>query len=331
MSDPTLDVVGIGNAIVDVIAEVEDAFLAEFDIQKGGMTLIDEARGEALYAAMPPAAPLSGGSAANTMAGVASFGGQAGFIGKVKDDQLGRIYAHDIRAVGATFQAPLAAEGPATGRSLILVTPDAERSMNTYLGAAATFGPDDVDAALIQSAKILYMEGYLFDRDEAKAAFRSAAEIAHAAGRAVALSLSDSFCVARHGDDFRALIEDEVDLVFGNEDELLALYDVPDFDGALQAIRASNVTAALTRGAAGSVLVAAEEVHVIDAVPPAQLIDTTGAGDQYAAGVLYGWTQGFDLGTCGRLGSLAAAEVIDHIGPRPHRPLRELAGAAVPA
>ena len=328
MTDRVGTVLGIGNAIVDVIAHRDDAFLEQNQLQKGIMTLIEEPQAESLYRQMTGAVTCSGGSVANTMVGVASFGGRAAFIGRVADDQLGAVFAHDIRAADVKFVNPPATGGPPSGRCLILVTPDAERTLNTFLGAAAEFGPEDVDAALVASAQVTYLEGYLWDQPEAKDAFRYAARVAHDAGRRVALTLSDGFCVDRHRADFLTLVEDEVDILFANEHEICALYEVDDFDDALQRVNHHCEIAALTRSAKGSVITSSDEVHVIDSVPvPSGVIDTTGAGDLYAAGFLYGFTHGYDLGTSGRLGALAAAEVIGHLGARPETALADLASA----
>ncbi|MFA5884052.1 MAG: adenosine kinase [Acidimicrobiia bacterium] len=323
---PTLDVVGLGNALVDVLAHAPDALLAEHDLVKGSMALTDTDKATRLYAAMGPAIEISGGSVANTMVGIASFGGRSAFLGRVADDQLGAVFAHDIRAAGVDFVNPPAVSGSPTGRCLILVTPDAERTLNTFLGAAAEFGPENVDPALVETAQVTYLEGYLWDQPEAKEAFRHAARLAHDAGRRVALSLSDGFCVDRHRADFLRLVEDEVDILIANEQEICALYEVGEFDDALQRVNHHCEVAALTRSAKGSVIVSGDEMHVVDSVPvPTGVVDTTGAGDLYAAGFLYGFTHGYDLGTSGRLGALAAAEVISHLGARPETSLAELA------
>jgi sugar/nucleoside kinase (ribokinase family) len=321
-----LDVVGIGNALVDVLSHEAEHFLEAHGLVRGAMSLIDADRADLLYDAMGPAVEISGGSAANTMVGIASFGGSAAFIGLVRDDQLGSVFSHDIRASGVRFDTPPARDGLSSGRCLIVVTPDAERTLNTYLGAAAELGPDDVDPDLVASAQVTYLEGYLFDRPSAKEAFRHAAALAHAAGRRVALTLSDGFCVERHRDDFRALVERETDVLFANESEVCALYDVRSFDDALHNVLHHCEIAALTRSEKGSVIVSGDDVHVIDAQRlDGAVVDTTGAGDLYAAGFLHGLTHGYDLGTCGRLGSLGAAEVISHLGARPEVPLSELA------
>ncbi|MEQ8357406.1 MAG: adenosine kinase [Kiloniellaceae bacterium] len=327
MTAQTLDVVGIGNALVDVLTKSDDAFLEAHRIPKGSMTLIDEARAVEIYGAMGPAVEVSGGSAGNTAAGIASLGGKAAFLGKVRDDQLGAIFTHDIRAAGVAFDTPHAASGPATGRSMILVTPDAHRSMNTFLGAAVDFGPKDVNVAQVEAAAVTYMEGYLWDSPSAKAAFLKAARVAHAAGRRISLTLSDPFLVDRYKDELKDFVEKHVDIVFANEDEICGLYDAPDFDAALQAVRAHCDVAALTRSEKGAVIVSGEEVHVVDAVPVADVIDTTGAGDLFAAGFLYGITNGHSLYDSGRLGAIAAAEVISHFGARPEQKLAQLAAA----
>ncbi len=328
MTSAKYNVLGIGNAIVDVLSRVEDSFLSQHDIAKGIMQLIDEDRADALYAAMGPAVEISGGSGANTIAGVAGFGGTAAYIGKVRDDQLGEVFAHDICATGVSFNTPPADDGPATARCLVLVTPDGQRSMSTYLGACVHLSSRDIEPGEIAAAEITYMEGYLWDPPEAKQAFLKAAAIARGAGRQVSLSLSDPFCVDRHRDSFAELIENEVDILFANEDEIKSLYQVSGFDDALQAVRGKCHIAALTRSAAGSVIVSGDEVHVVEAVRVDKVVDTTGAGDLYASGFLYGLTHGSDLAACARLGSLAAAEVISHIGARSEANLRNLAQSA---
>lgn len=320
------DVLGIGNAIVDVLAQSDDAFLDEHGLPKGSMTLVDSARAEALYDRMGPGVEVSGGSVANSVAGVASLGGRVAYIGKVRDDELGRIFAHDIRAAGVAFTTPPAADGPATARCLILVTRDAQRTMSTYLGACTGLGPDDVDRELVAASAVTYLEGYLWDPPRAKQAFRVAMDAAHAAGRQVALSLSDAFCVERHRDEFRELVDGSVDILFANRDEITALYETPDLDGAVAAVRGRCDVAVLTRSEQGSLVVTADAVHEVPAEPVARPIDTTGAGDLFAAGFLHGLTHGAPLAECARLGSVAAAEVISHYGARPETRLADLVG-----
>jgi sugar/nucleoside kinase (ribokinase family) len=324
MAARLLDVVGIGNAIVDVFSHAEEDFLVKHGLAKGAMTLIDAARAIELYGAMGPAVEVSGGSAANTIAGVASLGGQGGFIGKVGQDELGGIFRHDIRAAGVAFETPSAESGTPTARSLILVTADAQRTMNTFLGACVELGPDDVDPGLIAGARVTYLEGYLWDPPAAKQAFLKAAKIAHEAGRKVALSLSDAFCVDRHRAEFQDLVREHVDILFANEAEICALWQAVDFDAAVQATRGHCELTALTRSARGSLVLADGEVHVVDAAPVAKVVDTTGAGDLYAAGFLYGYTAGRGPYDCGRLAAIAAAEVIGHVGARPEIPLAQL-------
>ena len=321
------DVVGIGNAILDVLAHAADAFLARHALAKGAMTLIDAAQAEALYAAMGPGLECSGGSAANTIAALASLGGAGAFVGKVRDDQLGQVFAHDIRALGVAYDTAPATKGAPTARCLIFVTPDAQRTMQTYLGASVGLGPDDVDPKRIAEAKVAYLEGYLWDPPAAKAAFRKAAHAANDARRLVALSLSDPFCVDRHRADFLDLVERHVDLLFANEEEIKSLYQVSTFDQALQKVRGHCQVAALTRSARGAVVVSGDEVHVIDAEPIPKVVDTTGAGDAFAAGFLYGFTHGFDLARAGAAGAIAAAEVIAHVGARPEASLKDLIAA----
>jgi sugar/nucleoside kinase (ribokinase family) len=322
-----IDVIGIGNALVDVLSHESDEFLRRQGLVKGTMHLIDEARARHLYAAMGPGIEISGGSAANTVVGVASFGGRAHYVGKVHDDQLGEVFGHDLRSTGVGYDTPVATSGPPTGRCLILVTPDAQRTMNTFLGASVRLGPGDIDARLIARGNLLYLEGYLFDPPEAQEAFRMAASIAHAAGRKVALTLSDPFCVERHRRAFLELAEHHVDILFANEAEICALYQVNDFGAALARIRGQGRIAALTRGPRGSLVVDGDEVHVVEAHPVRELVDTTGAGDLYAAGFLFALSRGLDLASCGRLGSLAAAEVISHVGARPMVALASIADA----
>ncbi|MBX9591751.1 MAG: adenosine kinase [Hyphomonadaceae bacterium] len=323
------DVVGIGNAIVDILGRCDDAFLARFGRTKGSMQLVDAATVRELYDAMGPAVEVSGGSVANTMAGIASFGGKAGFIGKIADDQFGQVFQHDIRAAGVTFNTPPAVGSPEpTGRSLILVTPDGQRTMNTALGVSPQLGGGEVDAELIRSARILYLEGYLFDRPEAKAAFRQAADIAAKAGRQVALSLSDPFCVDRHRPEFLEFVKGSVDILFANEAEIISLYETATFEEAARRAQADNKLAALTRSEKGSLILSGDKLIPIKAAPVAKVVDTTGAGDLYAAGFLFGLATGRDHETAGKLGSLAAAEIISHIGARPEAKLAELARTA---
>jgi adenosine kinase len=326
MADPKFDVLGIGNAIVDVIARAEEDFLARQKMHKGGMALIDEARAESIYDAMGPAVEISGGSAANTIVGVAGFGGRGAFIGKVKDDELGRTFAHDIRAAGVAFDTAPAADGPSTARCYVLVTPDGERTMNTYLGAAQDLHPNDVDADMIAAAAITYLEGYLWDPPHAKDAFRKAATIAHGAGRKVALTLSDAFCVDRYRAEFVELIRTgTVDLVFANERELLSLYQTADYDTAVRALRADARLAVVTRSEKGCVVVDKTDALGVPASRVERVVDATGAGDLFAAGFLFGMARGRDHRTSARLGVLAATEVIQHIGARPEVSLKDLA------
>lgn len=320
------DVLGIGNAIVDVIARTEDDFLIKNNLNKGAMRLIDEPEAERLYKAMGPATIISGGSAANTTVGVASLGGKAAFIGKVKQDEVGKIFSHDIGAIGVSFKTALAVEGPATARSFILVTPDGERTMNTYLGACQNLTSDDIDASTVEAASITYLEGYLWDPPEAKKAFRKASEIAHRAGRKVAITLSDSFCVDRYRDEFRDLIRTRaVDIVFANEHELKSLYETADFDTAVKAFREDAALAVVTRSEKGSLTISSHGLVEVSAFEIDNLVDTTGAGDLFASGYLLGLARGASYETCAKLGAISAAEVIQHIGARPEVSLKDLA------
>jgi sugar/nucleoside kinase (ribokinase family) len=318
-----LDVVGIGNALVDVLDHKPHEFIGLHDLAKGTMSLIDEERAHQLYGAMAPALEMSGGSAANTMVGIASLGGSAAYIGRVRDDQLGKSFAEDLRATGVEFSVPPATDGPATGRCMIVVTPDAQRTMNTYLGASTDLGPGDVDPELIARAKLIYLEGYLWDRPSAKDAFRKAASLAHEFGQRVALTLSDPFCVDRHRESFVELIDGAVDVLFANEEEIVSLFQLGSFEEAVGQVRGRVSVAALTRGAKGSVVIAGDQEHTIAPFPVA-VHDTTGAGDLYAAGFLHGLAQEWSLDRCGRLGSAAAAHIIARTGARPHESLAPL-------
>ena len=324
MAANRFDVVGLGSAIVDVLATEDDAFLAEHGMTKGAMVLIDEEAAHRLYDALGPAREVSGGSVGNTTAGVAALGGSPAFIGKVRDDQLGEIYAHDIRSVGVHFDAAPATDGPPTARCLIVVTPDAERTLNTFLGIAGRLGPDDIDEQVVSAADVVFVEGYLWDVETAKEAIVKAMDVAHAAGNRTAFTLWDSCCDGRFREEFKALVDERVDVLFANEAELLSLYEVDDWDEAVAAVRGRCEVACLTRSEKGSLLVTADEVHHITAHPPTALVDTTGAGDLYAAGVLYGLTHGAGLATAGALGARCAAEVISHVGARPEADLRRL-------
>lgn len=319
-----LDLIGIGNAIVDVLGEVGDDFIDAQKLIKGSMELIDEDRRNHLYDAFPPAIERSGGSAANTMVGAAALGSRAGYIGKIRDDQVGAIFAHDIGAAGVAFSTPRSADGPASGLCLIAVTPDGERTMNTYLGASVELTPADVDEEAVAGASVLYLEGYLWDPPSAKEAMREAVAIAREAGRKVSLSLSDSFCVERHREEFQQLVSDGVDILFANEHEAMALYELDDLDATIATVGAECEVAAVTRGRHGSVIVNGTERHEVPIVDVAKRVDTTGAGDLYAAGFLHGYTAGRRLDDCGRIGSVAAAEVIGHIGARPDADLRKM-------
>ncbi len=326
MSSTKYGVAAVGNALLDVISQVSDDFITQqTEMEKGAMTLIEEVRAVDLYSQMQNRTETSGGSAANTMAGFASFGGKGAFIGKIADDEVGKIFQSDIRSIGVNYETQPLVIGPSTGRCMILVTPDADRTMNTYLGASVELSPNDVDKHIITSAQVTYLEGYLFDKELAKQAFITAAEYAHAAGHKIALTLSDPFCVDRHRHDFLSLIENHVDILFANEEELKSLYLQQNFEDALSAIDEHVEIAAITRSEKGAVIRANGETIAIPAVPVEKVIDTTGAGDQFAAGFLYGFTEGKDLAECGKLGTIAAAEVISHIGPRPEVKLSTLA------
>jgi sugar/nucleoside kinase (ribokinase family) len=319
-----LDVTGIGNAIVDVLAQTEEAALRQLGVHKGSMALIDAETADRLYGSMGPAVEISGGSVANSMAGIASLGGTAGYIGKVKADQLGEVFAHDIRAAGVEFPTSLAHGGSATARCLILVTPDGERTLNTYLGACVELGPEDIDEQLLARSKVVYLEGYLWDPPRAKEAMLKAANLSHKHGQRVALSLSDGFCVARHRAEFARLIEDHVDILFANEAEIASLTESQDFEASAEAIKGRCEVAVLTRGAKGAVILSQGERFEVSAEPVSKVVDTTGAGDLFAAGFLYGYTHGYGPSDSARLGSIAAAEVISHLGARPATSLREL-------
>lgn len=329
MTTARFDVIGLGNAIVDVIARADDGFLAQHGIAKGGMTLIDAHRAKVLEDALADTTIVPGGSAANTIAGIASLGGEGAFIGRVHADWLGEGFAAGTQKIGVHYDTPAATEGAPTARSVILVTPDGQRSMNTYLGASVEMDEGDIDAAAIGAAKILYVEGYLWDTDRLKGAVRKAVAAAKAAGRLVALTLSDAFCVGRFRAEFIELIETDIDIVFANEAEITSLYETEIFDEAFQNARATGKLFAITRSEKGAVICQGAAVHLIDATPGVTVVDTTGAGDQFAAGFLYGVAHGLGLSVSGRLGVLAAGEVISHIGPRPIVSLKDLAAGLV--
>ena len=324
MTAKSLDVVGIGNAIVDVLVQADERFLGDHGLTKGTMALVDEAQAERLYASVGAGLETSGGSAANTLAGIAQLGGRAGFIGRVRDDQLGAIFSHDIRAVGTRFETPAATSGPSTARCLILVTPDAQRTMCTYLGASVALEPEDLDLEMVAQAQVLYLEGYLWDSDAAKRAFIAAAEVARAHGGEVALSLSDAFCVERHRESFQELVDGHVDILFANEMEITSLYRSNSFEEAVEQVSGRCRVAALTRSEQGSLVLADGQSHPIEPIQLGPLVDTTGAGDLYAAGFLYGWTRGESPTRCGQLGSLCAGQVVTQLGPRPQVNLAEL-------
>jgi adenosine kinase len=326
MTTAKYDVLGIGNAIFDILVRADESFLATHGMTKGGMALIDEERAISIYQSMGPATEMSGGSAANTIVGVANLGARAAYVGKVRDDQIGRLYTHDIRAAGVAFETKPALDGPATGCSYILVTPDGQRTMNTYLGAAQELTSADIDAAQVASSRIIYLEGYLWDPKSAKEAFVKASTIAHESGRQVALTLSDSFCVDRYRDEFFELMRTgTVDLVFANEAELQSLYQTADFEAALTQLRSDTKLGIVTRSEKGCVVASKEGVVAVPAFPIDKLVDSTGAGDLFAAGFLFGLVRGTSHEDAGRLGALAAAEVIQHLGARPLASLKEMA------
>ena len=328
MAAARYDILGLGNAIIDVIAQVPDAFVASHGMSKGAMTLISEAPAEALLAVMGETVTVSGGSAANTVIGAAKLGCSACFVGRVKDDALGTLFTADIRRAGVDFPTPHATAGPSTARCFILVTPDGQRTMNTYLGACQDLSEDDIDAATVEASAVIYLEGYLWDPPAAKAAFLKAARIAHASGRRVALSLSDAFCVDRYRDEFLELLRRrDVDILFSNEAELMSLYRAADFDQAVRHLAAEGVLATVTRSEKGCLVLAGGEPIAVPAAPVSEVVDTTGAGDLFAAGFVTGLVRGLDYGACARLGGLAAAEIIQHIGARPQADLRALAAA----
>jgi len=324
MSTPKYDVIALGNAIVDVLGRADDAFLESHGLTKGGMALIDADQAEKLYGELSDTVECSGGSAANTIAGLASLGTNVAYSGKVAKDALGDSFRKDMQDMGVHFDTAADDGGKPTARCIILVTPDAQRTMNTFLGACIDLTTDDVDVDMVKDSKVVYLEGYLWDPDHAKAAFRKAMTAAHEAGREVAFTLSDGFCVERHREEFKALVEDEIDILFANEHEIMSLYQVETFDEALQQVQGKCKVAALTRSEKGAVIISKDEVHVIDAAPVDNVVDTTGAGDLYAAGFLYGYTQGKDLATCGKMGGVAAAEIISHFGARPEANLADL-------
>lgn len=321
MANTPIDVVAMGNAMVDVLTSVSEEFLqnqvANHGVVRGGMSLIDERRAVELYAAMTGGIEMSGGSAGNTIAGLASFGGNAAYIGKVAQDNLGDVFRNDMKKLGVRYETLPIVVGAKTGRCLVLVSEDGERTMNTYLGAGLNLSADDIDTDMISNAAITYLEGYMFDPPHAKQAFGIAAEVAHSAGRKISMTLSDPFCVERHRNDFQAFVEQSTDILFANEAEIISLYQTNTFEEAVSAVQEKCDLAVLTRSAKGSVIVTPDGVIEIKAEPVAKVVDTTGAGDQYAAGFLYGLSRGMKLESCGRLGSMAAAEVISHIGPRP--------------
>lgn len=325
MTEPRYDVIAIGNAIVDVMAPCQDELIEELGLNRGGMTLVDTARAEELYAAMGPAREISGGSAANTLAGMAALGAQCAFIGQVADDQLGAVFQHDIRAVGIDFDTPARRRDPPTARCLIFVTPDGERTMNTFLGASQFLPPAALDDAVIASASILYLEGYLWDPEEPRSAMRRAIEVARGAGRKVAFTASESFVIDRHGDDFRALLDEgQLDILFVNEHELASLTGTGDFEAGVAQVSAKVPVLVATRSAKGAIAVAHGERAEVAAEPVARVVDTTGAGDLFAAGFLTGHARGESLERCLKMGAICAAEIISHYGARPEADLAAL-------
>ncbi len=324
MTGRTFDVVGVGNALVDVLARVPESFLQENGLTKGTMRLMDAGEAVALYDRMPPAQETSGGSAANTLAALASLGGKGGFVSRIGNDELGDVFAHDLRGQSVAFSPAVRDSALPTGRCLIAVTPDGERTMNTALGCNVHFGPSDLDPQMIAAAKVVYLEGYLFDQPSAKDAYRAAADMARQAGCTVALTLSDRFCVERHRADFRALVQGHVDLLFANEGEITALYETPDFEQAAKAAAADCAVAVLTRSGKGAVIAAEGRMIPVPVVPVARVLDMTGAGDAFAAGFLYGYTHGLGFEQAGRIGACAAAEVIAHVGARPEKNLAQI-------
>jgi|TARA_B110000014_G_C20119496_1_gene592589 sugar/nucleoside kinase (ribokinase family) len=319
-----IDVLCIGNAIVDLLTQTDEETLDRLGVQKGSMSIVDYEKINLLYNQLGPGIETSGGSAANTAAGLASLGSKCAYIGKVRNDNIGKIFTDDIRAIGATYDTMPSIEGSSTARCLICVTPDAERTMHTYLGACSELGPNDIDGGLISRSQITYLEGYLWDREQAKQAFLKATKLSHEAGRMTALTLSDSFCVDRHRDSFKNLIRNYIDILFANEDEIISLYEVDDFDSAVRLAREDCKISVLTRSEKGSVVISGDELMVVPAENVSTLVDTTGAGDQYAAGFLHGYTSGCNLTVCAEIGGIAAAEVISHFGPRPESSLAEL-------
>ena len=327
---PSIDILALGNAIVDVLSHVDDAVIDDLPVNKGGMTLIGAVEARELYGTLGPGVECSGGSAANTVVGAAMLGARTAFVGRVRDDQLGGVFTHDIRAAGVRFDTPAAQDGPETAVCLVMVTPDAHRTMCTHLGASIELGPDDLDEAMVRGSAVLYLEGYLWDPPGAREAMRKAIAIAKDEGRAVALSLSDPFAVERHRADFLDLVDNDVDILFANEHELTSLYGTDDLDTAFNEVMPLVKVAACTRGEHGAVIVGDGETHVIPAEPAIQVVDTTGAGDLFAAGFLAGWTRGRNLHDCGRMGAVAAAEVISHLGARPEVDLKVLVAEKIP-